>query len=138
MRVSRRRYRFTCPRVSMRHTSSWPRKQPFENETASSSRNASCGIVFSSRSYPCLGTPTSMRNASYASVLHTGTPAAVSRLSGARDGRGRTDDVEPVATRPRRAHDDRVLEGDVRMRRGRHLDVQRRRGVDCIRPPNRQ
>ena len=35
----------TCPRLSMRHTSSWPRKQPLVNDTASCSRNASCGMV---------------------------------------------------------------------------------------------
>ena len=51
----------TWPRVSMRHTSSWPTKQPFVNDTASRSRNASCGIVRSSMSKPCRGTPASMR-----------------------------------------------------------------------------
>jgi hypothetical protein len=36
----------------MRHTSSWPRKQPFVNDTASRSRNASWAIVVSSMSNP--------------------------------------------------------------------------------------
>ena len=42
---NRRRCRLTWPRESMRHTSSWPTKQPFVNETATSSSPASCGIV---------------------------------------------------------------------------------------------
>ena len=46
----RRRNRFTCPRLSMRQTSSWPRKHPLVNETASISSSASCGMVLSSMS----------------------------------------------------------------------------------------
>ena len=53
----------------MRVTSSWPRKQPFVNDTASRSKNASCGMVFSSMSTPSSGTPASMRNASKRSAL---------------------------------------------------------------------
>ena len=70
----RRRNRFTWPRESMRQTSSWPMKQPFVNDTASTSRNASCGIVDSSTSTPWAGMPASMRSTSSSSCVPVGSP----------------------------------------------------------------
>ena len=136
-RARRRRNRFTWPRVSMRHTSSWPRKQPFVNDTASRSRNASCGIVVSSRSTPRRGTPASIRAASYAPGANGSTPAPTSASRASRTASAGPSDVDARPSSASRLGRPPVAPHDVTVGGVGNVDVRRRgtRGPPRVHEP---